>query len=1406
MTDTAVPGASKTDTAVAGASKTDTAVAGAAVTGGAIPTAADPLDGLSVATAVTTTGPAATSPLVSATSIPTAVQSATTTLPAALRPIASSIPVTAAAPVAAAAPVTGAVAGVPAVLPGSGLPGSGGGQPLQSPAPWVALALARRLGRTEARTLAVSQPTVPAAAATTGKTTPITWAWGTNQVLAFNPSTDRLDFGWMGPGAFDVAETGGATRIEVVGNNQSYTLQNVPLSQLDMTNIIAKESATVTKWQGLLAGAQTVTDPSVSIADTTVAEGNSGSSSASFTVTLSGPAAKPVTVGYTTVDGSARAGEDYTATSGTVSFAPGVTSAKVDVVVLADTVVEPTETFTVELANPAGASLGAATATATITNDDTAVVVVTPPPAVADRWGTTFYAPYVDMAGWPVPDLAALAQSTGATLFTAAFLQATPEGDLAWAGLPVLAPGSDGEQAQAIDRSIAALQSAGGDVMVSLGGAAGTSLAQHYQSQGRSAQELADAYAGVVDTYRLSHLDFDIEGAAVADRASINLHSEALALVQQAKPDLNVWYTLPVLPTGLTPDGLNVVDSALKAGVNLAGVNVMAMDYGESAAPTSGPNAKTMGEYAIAAAESTYAQLGTLYGRYGKPYGYGQLGVTPMIGVNDVLSEVFTVADAQALEDFARTKGLGMLSMWSVTRDTPGALGQATPTASGLSVPAGSFSGIFNDYGTQNTLKPGTSGGNGGAGTVAPGGTTTTITWSWGTDRVLSFDPTRDKLDFGWFQPNNFTVTEVAGSTQVGIVGNQQSYTLSGVPLSQMRTANIVAKDPATTAKWQSAITAAGQTASSPITPDPVAPPVTPDPVPTPVTPDPVSPPVTPSPVPPPALAVANATVAEGNSGTRNLTFTVSLSSATTTPVTIDYATSNGTATAGEDYTAGSGTLAFAPGVLTQQVNVAVTGDSQVEANETMVLTLSNPDGASLAGATATGTITNDDVAVAPLPQPATALPIAAHDKVLAAYFPEWGIYGRNFQIADIPAEQLTHVIYSFLNVTSNGEVALYDSFAAVDKRFAAHETVSGEADLWYYPAEDPRSQQTVWGNFNQLAQLKEKYPHLKVSIAVGGWTLSGNFSTATSTAAGREKLAESVVTFLETYPMFDGVDFDWEYPGGGGLESNGVSPQDGENYAELLKLVRTKLDVLEQQTGRDYEISVAAPAGYDKIANFNLPGLAPSVDFFNLMSYDFHGTWEKTTGHQSAFTGDANGYDVKTAVDLYLAAGVPANKIVVGAPLYTRGWSGVADGGDGGYLETTTGAAPGSFEAGVYDYKDLLAQLKDPASGWKLYWDDHAQAAYLYNAGKQLFSSFETPTSIAQKSEWSQALGLGGMMFWDVPNDAVGTPDSLIKAAYASWVEDQSMAAVRLGSTLPGERVIGGDGVITAIVDPRAV
>ena len=558
---------------------------------------------------------------------------------------------------------------------------------------------------------------------------------------------------------------------------------------------------------------------------------------------------------------------------------------------------------------------------------------------------------------------------------------------------------------------------------------------------------------------------------------------------------------------------------------------------------------------------------------------------------------------------------------------------------------------------------------------------------------------------------------------------------------------------------------------------DPVDPPT--DPVDPPVDPpadppaDPVDPPTNDDPV-----YVSDIEVIEGDSGSSQAIFTVNRV-ATDAPLTLTYETEDGSALAGEDYLATSGTVSLAAGESTAEIAVTILGDIEFEADESFALHVRSLE---------------SDQPPASTPQDPVEVP------VVAAYYPEWGIYGRNYQIGDVPGDDLSHFIYAFANLTAEGEMVLFDSFAATEKRFSAAESVSGEADLWSYPADDPRSEQTVWGNFNQVAQLKAKYPHLRTSIALGGWTLSGNFSSVCATSEGRETLASSIYDFLGTYTMFDGIDFDWEYPGGGGLRGNSESPQDGANYASVLELVREKLDQLGTENDRYYEITLASPGGPDKVANFNVSGVNQYVDFFNVMTYDFHGTWENTTGHQAALMNDPAGYDIETAVNLYLDAGVSPEKIILGAPAYTRAWSGVADGGDNGYAESASGAAGGTFETGNYDYKDLASQYLSGTSDWELNWDDDAQAAYLYSASEGIFSSFETPGSISLKSEWAQDAGLGGMMFWDLSNDA-GGDESLIGAAADSWFAGKTFAEITSASDLVFDTIYGGNGIFDPVV-----
>jgi chitinase len=371
---------------------------------------------------------------------------------------------------------------------------------------------------------------------------------------------------------------------------------------------------------------------------------------------------------------------------------------------------------------------------------------------------------------------------------------------------------------------------------------------------------------------------------------------------------------------------------------------------------------------------------------------------------------------------------------------------------------------------------------------------------------------------------------------------------------------------------------------------------------------------------------------------------------------------------------------------------------------------------------------------------------------------------------------------------------------AAVDAHFATGSgrslTLRADGDLVRDSAawvdDDPSNWQKLYaGNLNQLRLLKELNPELSIGFAIGGWTLSGNFSTNLGDAAGREIFTQSILDHLEYYDFFSTVDFDWEYPGGGGLVTNASSPEDGSNLALTLQLLHQKLASFEQRTGRDIEISIATAGGVDKLAQLNLQAIDPYVDFYNVMAYDFHGGWESKTGHQAAMTGDPGGYDIVTAVDQFRQAGIAMDKVVLGAPAYTRAWGGVAAGSTVGLGQIGDAAlAPGSYEKGNYNHKDLITGVDN--GSYQLVWDDASKAAFAYNATTGIWSSMETTATIAGKAAYVQEAGLGGMMFWALSNDSVGD-QSLIGAAHDAFSGTDPNAIAARG---PGfDHVLGGNG-----------
>ncbi|MFI9181648.1 cellulose binding domain-containing protein [Streptomyces goshikiensis] len=291
------------------------------------------------------------------------------------------------------------------------------------------------------------------------------------------------------------------------------------------------------------------------------------------------------------------------------------------------------------------------------------------PTATAPRpSGGTAFAPYVDTSLYPSYDLLDTAAKTGVKEFNLAFVTSGGACSPLWGGTTAL-------DADRVASQIAALRAKGGDVRVSFGGAAGSELGLVCTS----ADSLAAAYGKVVDTYGLTKVDFDIEGAALPDTAANTRRAQAIAQLQKSHPGLDVSFTLPVMPEGLTQPGVDLIANARQNGVAISAVNIMAMDYGPA-------YSGDMGGYAIQAATATQAQIKGVLG-LGDAAAWKAVAVTPMIGVNDVSSEVFTVQDATQLVEFARAKGLGWLAMWSGARDKQcpgGAKNSADPTCSSI--------------------------------------------------------------------------------------------------------------------------------------------------------------------------------------------------------------------------------------------------------------------------------------------------------------------------------------------------------------------------------------------------------------------------------------------------------------------------------------------------------------------------------------------------------------------------------------------------------------------------------------------------------------------------------------------------------------------------------------------------
>ncbi|KAL5485080.1 CHT4_1 [Sanghuangporus weigelae] len=348
--------------------------------------------------------------------------------------------------------------------------------------------------------------------------------------------------------------------------------------------------------------------------------------------------------------------------------------------------------------------------------------------------------------------------------------------------------------------------------------------------------------------------------------------------------------------------------------------------------------------------------------------------------------------------------------------------------------------------------------------------------------------------------------------------------------------------------------------------------------------------------------------------------------------------------------------------------------------------------------------------------------------KYSVGYFVNWGIYGRKFPPQKIPVEDLTHILYAFADVRpDSGVVHITDSWADTDIHYPG--------DSW------DESGKNLYGNFKALYKLKKENRHLKTLLSIGGWTYSPNFHPIVVSEIARKNFVLSSVKLMEDLGL-DGLDIDYEYP------SNDFQ---AIGYTTLLKELREELDRRSEvrETSHRFLLTIAAPCGPENYKRLHIGEMAKYLDFWNLMAYDYAGSWGTVADHQANVFGGA--INTNDAVQWYISRGVPRHKIILGIPLYGRSFMNTDGPG-----KPFSGIGPGSWEAGVYDYRAL------PLPGSYIFRDEKAIASWTTDYQKHEIVSFDSEEVGQWKGEWIKKQGLGGSMFWELSGDKNGEREGM--------------------------------------------
>ncbi len=393
-----------------------------------------------------------------------------------------------------------------------------------------------------------------------------------------------------------------------------------------------------------------------------------------------------------------------------------------------------------------------------------------------------------------------------------------------------------------------------------------------------------------------------------------------------------------------------------------------------------------------------------------------------------------------------------------------------------------------------------------------------------------------------------------------------------------------------------------------------------------------------------------------------------------------------------------------------------------------------------------------------------TSVSSAASGKNFVVYFPNWGMYNTahmSMNVGMIPWNKVTCINHAFFTIDPSYKLASTDDYADFQATFA-------HSEGW-----DPGM---IRGHFGEYKYYKTQYPNVKVVISVGGWTRGENFHAMAQTPSSRAIFIQSVIDFLKKYPFIDGIDLDWEYPGVNRAKDPNDEydrgcpggPEDKQNFTALLREIR---EAYNNNGMSDKLLTIAAPGGYEKVDLTEPDVYSQYLDWLNIMTYDIHGAWETVTNHQSAIYKNPNDPSGTSPVDIknkyntdYIMKyyrdtyNIPASKLNVGSPFYSRGWKNVVAGtGTNGLFATANGAPVGNLDnPSSPGGQNSYAQMKtlENTAGYTKYRDSVSKVPWLYNSSLGIMYTYEDETSAAARCDYVIDNGFGGIIGWEISCD----------------------------------------------------